>query len=125
MAKNGIVLGATQRLSRLIGGARAKEMVLLSEPVMADKALDWGLVNYIAEPDKFNALIDEIATKLANGAPLAQKLAKALLYYGAQADQRTGLFLEAAVSADIAQTKDLNEGITSVQYRRQAKFTGR
>jgi enoyl-CoA hydratase/carnithine racemase len=92
---------------------------------MADKALDWGLVNYVAEPDKFNALVDEIAGRLAAGPPLAQKLSKALLYYGAQADQRTGLFLEAAVSADIAQTEDLNEGITSMSYRRQPKFTGK
>jgi enoyl-CoA hydratase/3-hydroxyacyl-CoA dehydrogenase len=116
--------GATQRLSRLIGGARAKEMVLLSDPVMPDKALEWGLVNYVAEPDKFNALVDEIAGRLASGAPLAQKLAKALLYYGAQSDQRTALFLEAAASADIALTKDLNEGITAISYRRQGKFTG-
>jgi enoyl-CoA hydratase/3-hydroxyacyl-CoA dehydrogenase len=117
--------GATQRLSRLIGGARAKEMVLLSEPVMAEKALDWGLVNYIAEPDKYNTLVDETANKMASGAPLAQKLAKGLLYYGAQADQRTGLYLEAAASADIAQTEDLNEGITSMNYRRSPEFTGR
>ncbi len=46
--------GATQRLGRLIGWARAKEMVLLSDPVMADKALAWGLVNYVAEPAEFN-----------------------------------------------------------------------
>jgi len=117
--------GATQRLGRLIGGARAREMVLLSEPVMADKALDWGLVNYVAEPDKFEALVDDIAARLAGGAPLAQKLAKALLYYGAQADQRTGLFIEAAASADIALTEDLNEGITSMYYRRPPRFTGR
>jgi enoyl-CoA hydratase/3-hydroxyacyl-CoA dehydrogenase len=116
--------GATQRLSRLIGGARAKEMVLLSEPVTPDKALGWGLVNLVAEPDKFNALVDDIAGRLAGGAPLAQKLAKALLYYGAQADQRTGLFIEAAASADIAQTRDLNEGITAMSYRRQTRFTG-
>jgi enoyl-CoA hydratase/3-hydroxyacyl-CoA dehydrogenase len=117
--------GATQRLGRLIGGARAKEMVLMSEPVMAEKALDWGLVNYIAEPDKFNALVDDIAARMASGAPLAQKLAKGLLYYGVQADQRTGLYLEAAASADIAQTEDLNEGITSTNYRRSPKFTGK
>jgi enoyl-CoA hydratase/3-hydroxyacyl-CoA dehydrogenase len=116
--------GATQRLGRLIGWARAKEMVLLSEPVMADKALDWGLVSYIAEPDKFEALVEDIAVRLVGGAPLAQKLAKALLYYGAQADQRTGLFIEAAASANMALTKDLNEGITSVSYRRPPKFTG-
>lgn len=117
--------GATQRLSRLIGGARAKEMVLLAEPVMPDKALEWGLVNYVAEPDKFEALVNDIAGRLASGAPLAQKLAKALLYYGAQADQRTGLFIEAAASADISLTEDLNEGITSMFYRRPPKFTGK
>jgi enoyl-CoA hydratase/3-hydroxyacyl-CoA dehydrogenase len=116
--------GATQRLGRLIGWARAKEMVLLSEPVMADKALDWGLVNYIAEPDEFGALVDDIAGRLASGAPLAQKLVKAMLYYGAQADQRTGLFIEGAASAAVSLTKDLNEGITSQFYRRPPKFTG-
>jgi len=117
--------GGTQRLGRLIGWARAREMILLADPVMADKALAWGLVNFIAEPDKFNAVVDEIAAKLANGAPLAQKLAKGLLYYGAQADQRTALYLEAAISGDIALTKDLNEGLTSMNYRRSPKFTGK
>ena len=117
--------GATQRLGRLIGWARAKEMVLLSDPVMADKALAWGLVNYIAEPTDFNKTVDDIAARLAGGAPLAQKLAKGLLYYGAQADQRTALYLEAAVSGDIALTSDLNEGITAMNSRRPPKFTGK
>ncbi len=117
--------GATQRLGRLIGWARAKEMILLADPVMAEKALDWGIVSFIAEPDKFNALVDEIAAKLANGAPLAQKLAKGLLHYGAQADQRTALYLEAAISGDIALTEDLNEGLTSMNYRRSPRFTGK
>jgi enoyl-CoA hydratase / 3-hydroxyacyl-CoA dehydrogenase len=117
--------GATQRVGRLIGWGRAREMVLLSEPVMADKALAWGLVNVIAEPDKFKAVVDDIAKKLADGAPLAQKLAKGLMYYGAQADQRTALFLEASVSGDIAITEDLNEGITSMSYRRRPRFTGK
>ncbi len=117
--------GATQRLGRLIGWARAKEMVLLTDPIMADKALDWGLVNFTATPDKFDALVDEIDVKLAGGAPLAQKLAKGLMYYGAQADQRTALYLEAAISGDIALTKDLNEGLTSMNYRRSPKFSGK
>jgi enoyl-CoA hydratase/3-hydroxyacyl-CoA dehydrogenase len=117
--------GATQRLGRLIGWARAKEMVLLSDPVTADKALTWGLVNYVTEPKEFNKLVDETALKLANGAPLAQKLAKGLLYYGAQADQRTALYLEAVVSGDIAPTQDLNEGITAMNSRRPPKFTGK
>ncbi len=117
--------GATQRVGRLIGWGRAKEMVLLSDPVMADKALAWGLVNATAEPDKFESVVNDIAKKLADGAPLAQKLAKGLMYYGAQADQRTALFLEASVSGDIAITQDLNEGITAMSYRRRPTFTGK
>jgi enoyl-CoA hydratase/3-hydroxyacyl-CoA dehydrogenase len=117
--------GGTQRLIRLIGGTHAKEMVLLADPLMADKALEWGLVNYAVEPEKFEAFVDEISRKLASGAPLAQKLTKAMFYYGAQADQRTALYLEAAISGDIALTKDLNEGITAMNYRRNPKFTGK
>ncbi len=45
-------------------------------------------------------------------------MAKGLLYYGAQADQRSALYIEAAISGDIAMTKDLNEGLTAMNYRR-------
>ena len=116
--------GGTQRLIRLIGGVRAKEMVLLGDPVMPDKALDWGLVNFVVEPDNFDAIVDEIACRLTKGAPLAQKLNKLLFYYGAQADQRTGSLMETFTSGSISLTKDLNEGLTSMSYRRQPHFTG-
>jgi len=116
--------GGTQRVIRLIGGTRAKEMVLLADPVMADNALEWGLVNYAIEPGKFEAFVDELALKLANGAPLAQKLTKAMFYYGAQADQRTGAFIESEASASICFTKDIEEGITSMFSRRLPKFKG-
>ena len=92
---------------------------------MADKALDWGLVNFTEEPETFTAKVDEIAGKLANGAPLAQKLVKALFYYGAQGDQRTGSFIESSVSASISLTEDLNDGLTSMSYRRSPEFKGR
>jgi enoyl-CoA hydratase/3-hydroxyacyl-CoA dehydrogenase len=118
-------MGGVQRLMRLIGGARAKEILLLGNPVMSDKALEWGLVNFVAAPDKFDVMVDDIANKLAGGAPLAQKLAKAILYYGAQAEHRTGSFIETSASAGIALTEDLSEGLTSMAYRRQPKFTGK
>jgi enoyl-CoA hydratase/3-hydroxyacyl-CoA dehydrogenase len=117
--------GATQRLGRLIGWARAKEMILLSDPVAADKALAWGLVNSVAEPKEFNKLVNDTAARFAAGPPLALKLTKGLLYYGAQADQRTALYLEAAISGDIALTQDLNEGITAMNSRRTPKYTGK
>jgi enoyl-CoA hydratase/3-hydroxyacyl-CoA dehydrogenase len=117
--------GATQRLGRLIGWSRAKEMILLGDAVMADKALEWGLVNIVAEPKEFGKTVDGIAERLASGPPITQKMVKGILYYGAQADQRTALYLEAAASGDISLTKDLNEGITAMNYRRPPKFTGK
>ncbi|MBW2031400.1 MAG: enoyl-CoA hydratase/isomerase family protein [Deltaproteobacteria bacterium] len=117
--------GGTQRLGRLIGLARAKEMVLLAEPVSPERALEWGIVNYVAEPEEFDKLVEDTAGKLAQGAPLAQKIAKAILYYGAQADQRTGLFLESSASGDISMTLDLNEGLTAMAYRRRPRFIGK
>jgi enoyl-CoA hydratase/carnithine racemase len=116
--------GGTQRLIRLVGASRAKEAVLLGDPISADKALDWGIVNFVADPDKFEATVMEIAKRLAGGAPLAQKLAKAALYNGAQADQRTGLYLEASLVGDLALSKDLAEGITASTNRRNPKFVG-
>jgi len=116
--------GGTQRLMRLVGAARAKEAVLLGDQISADKALDWGIVNFAVEPDKFAALVSETAVKLASGAPLAQKMAKAALYNGSQADLRTGLYLESTLVGDIALSKDLSEGLTAMNYRRKPKFTG-
>lgn len=117
--------GATQRLGRLIGWSRAKEMILLADAVNADKALAWGIANFVAEPKEFNKAVDDVIAKLAAGAPIAQRFAKGLMYYGAQADQRSALYLEAAISGDLALTKDLNEGLTSMNYRRNPKFTGK
>jgi enoyl-CoA hydratase len=116
--------GGTQRLIRLVGAARAKEAVLLADPITSDKALEWGIVNFVVEPDKFEAMVNDTAKKLASGAPLAQKSAKAALYYGGQADQRTGLFVETSTMGGLVTTKDLSEGLTAMTYRRPPKFKG-
>jgi enoyl-CoA hydratase/3-hydroxyacyl-CoA dehydrogenase len=117
--------GATQRLGRLIGWSRAKEMILIADAVNADKALAWGIANFVAEPKELNKAVDDVIAKLTAGGPIAQRFAKGLMYYGAQADQRSALYLEAAISGDLALTKDLNEGLTSMNYRRSPKFTGK
>jgi enoyl-CoA hydratase/carnithine racemase len=111
-------LGGTQRLIRQVGAARAKEIVLLADPVMADKALAWGIVNFVAEADKFEAQVEEIAKKLANGAPLAQKLVKSAFYYGACRPE-DGLFIEArSPRSDVARPRK-----PSASYRRQQNST--
>ncbi|MFP3974678.1 MAG: 3-hydroxyacyl-CoA dehydrogenase/enoyl-CoA hydratase family protein [Chloroflexota bacterium] len=117
--------GGTQRLSRLIGMSRTKQMVLLSERVDAEKALEYGLANFVAERDEFTDTVNKTAEQLANGAPFAQKIAKRVMYYGSQADQRTGLFVENAAGGDVGLSEDLSEGITAFMYRRKPNFEGK
>jgi enoyl-CoA hydratase/3-hydroxyacyl-CoA dehydrogenase len=118
-------LGGIQRLSRQVGMVRAKEAVLLAEPINGEKALDWGIVNQVVEAGKLEETVKGIAVKLAAGPAITQKMAKSAFYYGAQSDQRTALFIEAAVSGDVMFTKDVNEGLTAMNNRRAPKFTGK
>jgi len=114
--------GGTQRIPRLIGLARAKELILGAENITADKALDWGLVNAVAEPDKFDALVDETAQGMVRRASLAQGIVKRVMYYGAQADQRTAVFLEGSSYAPVILSAEANEGIVAFTYRRKPNF---
>ena len=114
--------GGTQRITRLIGLARAQELVLGGENISADKALEWGLVNAVAEPGAFDALVNETTQKLADRASVAQSIAKRVMYYGAQADQRTAIFLEGSSFAPVILSEEASEGITAFNYRRKPNF---
>ena len=117
--------GGTQRLPRLIGMSKAKQIILLAEKIDAQKAFDYGLVNFIAEADGFKAFVQQTAEKLTKASPLGLKMAKTVMYYGAQADQRTGLFLEGTAAGDVCTTDDISEGITAFMNRRQPVYKGK
>ncbi|MBW2558229.1 MAG: 3-hydroxyacyl-CoA dehydrogenase/enoyl-CoA hydratase family protein [Deltaproteobacteria bacterium] len=117
--------GGTQRLPRLIGMAKAKQFIYLGEKITADMALECGLANYVAEPKELDAFVDSIAEKLIKASPLGIKMAKKVMYYGAQADQRTGLFLEGAAAGDLCPSDDLSEGVTAFMNRRAAVYIGK
>lgn len=114
--------GGTQRITRLIGWARAKELVLKAENIKAEKALEWGLVNTVAEKDDFEDIVRQTAQNMADKACLAQSIAKQVLYYGAQIDQRSGLFLESHSFPPVLLSEQASEGITAFMYRRKPKF---
>ena len=114
--------GGTQRATRLIGLARAKELILSAQTLTADKAMEWGLVNTVADPDKFDAAVDEMAQILVSRASMAQGIAKRVMYYGAQIDQRTGVFLEGSSFPPVIVSDEASEGITAFFYRRKPKF---
>jgi enoyl-CoA hydratase/carnithine racemase len=116
--------GGTQRLARLIGIARAKEMILTGEPITAQQALEAGLVTKVLTADKFLDEATSLAVKLAALPRLALQASKMLINRSRELDLASGLELEARAFAALAHTHDLAEGTMAFLEKRKANFTG-
>jgi len=116
--------GGTQRLTRLVGAARAKEMILTGEPIGAKEALAIGLVMKVAVKESYLSEANALAGKLAALPRLALQASKMLINRSQDVDLATGLELEARTFGSIAHTKDLAEGTSAFLEKRPAKFTG-
>ncbi|MHA1578423.1 MAG: enoyl-CoA hydratase/isomerase family protein [Candidatus Freyarchaeota archaeon] len=123
----GIIPGAggTQRLSRLIGLGRAKELCMLGDRIPADEAYRIGLVNKVVPADKFREEVENFANRLAEGPPIALKMAKYACNFGTQVPLDIGLLLESGVFGVLFGTEDMVEGTTAFLEKRKAKFTGK
>lgn len=117
--------GGTQRLVRLIGLARAKEIVMLGNRLKADEALRIGLVNKVVHYEKLREETREMAKKLSEGPPVATKYAKNALNFGTQVPLETGLRLEAGLMGLTFSTDDLKEGLEAFMAKRKAEFKGK
>ncbi len=122
----GIIPGAggTQRLARLLGKGKAKEMVFTAHRAKADEALAIGMVNQIA-PE--GGLIDAalaMAAKIKKNAPIALEMAKYAINYGSEVDLGSGLAIESNCYAVTIPTKDRIEGLTAFREKRAPVYTG-
>ena len=116
--------GGTQRLARLIGIAKAKEMILLGETVTAQEALASGLVMKVVLKENFLAEAHGLAAKLAGLPRLALQASKMLINRSRDIDLTSGLEFEARTFGAIAHTHDLAEGTRAFLEKRKANFTG-
>lgn len=125
-ARLGIMPGAggTQRLARLIGPSRAKELIFTAVPVGWERALDLGLVDHVVDVGGGYAKALEIARAIAQGAPLSLRMAKAAISQGLDVDLHTGLKMEEAFYAQLIPTKDRLEGLKAFAEKRAPKFNG-
>lgn len=125
----GIIPGAggTQRLARLIGPARAKDLVFSGRFVSASTAESIGLVDKVVPPDEVYESALQWARALAAGPRLALRAAKAAIDYGLDVDLETGLEIERAHFAALFATEDQRIGMRSFLDNGpgQAEFTGR
>jgi enoyl-CoA hydratase/carnithine racemase len=119
--------GGTQRLARLVGPSRAKELCLSGRQVKAEEALRIGLCDEVVEPDQLMTRALEFAAQLASGAVLAQGMAKAAIDEGLQGTLEAGLARELTLFADVFETEDSQVGVQSFLAHGPGKatFSGR
>ena len=125
----GIIPGAggTQRLTRLVGPSRAKELIFTGRFVDADEALRIGLVDRVVAPDDVYTEALALAKKLAAGAPYALRAAKEAIDRGLEADLATGLEIERLQFTGLFATEDRTTGMQSfIEHGPgKAEFQGR
>ena len=115
--------GGTARLPALIGAARAKQMILSGQPVDAQKALAWGLVNEVVPAAQLQSRALELATHIAGNAPIAVQAAKQLIDAGLGNAQAVAI--ESLASGFAAGTDDMKEGAAAFTQKRRPKYTGK
>ncbi len=111
-------LGGTSRLPRLVGQARAMEILMTGNQFSADQALAWGLVNYTPEKDKLIATAEKLVDDIARCAPLAVGATKKILKRSEGVDLMTQLDMEVNLQSIILRTEDCQEGVTAVMEKR-------
>ena len=112
-------------LSRVVGLRRAAELMLTNRTLNAAEALDWGLVNELAEPDAVRGRAEELARTLAAGATAAFGGAKRVLYQGASSSLEEAMERESSVIGRVSGLPDAREGIASFLEKRPPAFDGR
>ena len=116
--------GATWFLPRLVGATRAVELALLNEPVSAPDAVRLGLVGRVVPADRLPSVAQEVAARLAAGAPRATALTKRALDAAWERDLDAALDAEAELQDEAGRTKDHAEGMAAFLEKRAPRFTG-
>lgn len=115
--------GGTQRLPRLIGAARALEMMYSGEPISAAKAAEWGLVNDVAEPERLVERVMSFATVVASRSRSGAALLKDVVYRGLEECLADGLEIERLAIVDLLKSADYREGLTAFAEKRPPVFS--
>ena len=117
--------GGTQRLPRVVGPARAKELILTGRVIGAEEAARIGLVHEVVADGQARSRADEVAAEIAARGPLAVREAKRLIDGGWDLDLDAGLAAELEASVRIFETEDMLEGARAFFAKRDPDYQGR
>jgi enoyl-CoA hydratase/carnithine racemase len=118
-------VGGTTRLTRTVGYARSKELIMTARMIGAEDAERIGLVNRVVAEGAQLAAAEELAREMARNAPLAVGLAKRIIDQGHGLDKMTFQELEVLAQSSLLMTEDFREGASALAQRRDPKFKGR
>lgn len=116
--------GATARLPRIIGRGWGMEMLLMGEPISADRALSIGLVTRVVEADQLIAEAFTMAEHIAQFAPFVPHTMKMMVNFGMEASTAAAQMLEKYAQGALVQTDDAKEGIQAFLDKRTPQFRG-
>ncbi|MGD8373155.1 MAG: enoyl-CoA hydratase-related protein [Syntrophobacterales bacterium] len=116
--------GGTQRLLRLVGRARAKELCLTGVMISAEEAMEMGLVNRVFPPDTLMEETKTVASLIASKGRVATRAAKHVIDQGMNMDLRNACALEMEAFALCFASEDAREGFSAFLEKRQPNFAG-
>jgi enoyl-CoA hydratase/carnithine racemase len=116
-------VGGTTRLTRLVGPARAKELIFTGREIGAAQAAAWGLLNEVVATGELPAAGERLAAEIRGAAPLAVGMAKRVI--DGLDDQERGLALEGWAQSQLFQTEDFQEAVRSFMLKQPPTFKGK
>jgi len=117
--------GGTQRLPRIVGRAKAKELIFTAARVDGAEALSIGLANRVCSLESLMGEAESLAAQIAKNGPLALRAAKRAINKGMEMDLAGGLAMEAACYDTIIPTEDRLEGLAAFREKRPPQYKGR
>lgn len=117
--------GGTWFLPRVVGTAKACELIFTGDTIDADEALRLGIVNAVVPAEELMTRTYDLAKKIADGPPVAIRLAKRAIYHNQNCDLRMGLEYETYAQNTCRDTEDSKEGVRAFVEKRAPNFQGR